>query len=164
MKKLIPALIALILIPFFVATGAAQDNKAALINTTKFLEEKPFDKTAKDLRSAAMQYVIQTDDVSVTLCTDVLKGVTDKKNKYGSDLMAQYAFGMASFKLSNPDRKDDEAAAQLAGLESMLRAYEAMVAEKPKAKYKGVDELIAKRDSGELAAFVQESGCGKTPK
>ncbi|REJ77322.1 MAG: hypothetical protein DWQ47_13105 [Acidobacteria bacterium] len=162
MKKLFPILFVLALIPVFVAATTAQDNKAALINATKFLETKPFDKTAKDLRSAAMQYVIETDDVSVTLCSDVLKGVTEKKNKYGSELMAQYAFGMASFKLSNPEQKDDEAAAQLAGLESMLRAYEAMVTEKSNAKYKGVDELIAKRDKSELAAFVEESGCTKS--
>ena len=85
----------------------------------------------------------------------------DKKNKYGSELIGQYTIGMAAFKLENPGKKDHENAAQLAGVESMLRAYEQMVKEKSKAKFAGMDELLTKRDNGELKKMIDAANCGK---
>ena len=160
MKKALPLLFAAVFITIAaVHTNAQSDNAQKLINTSRLLETKPFEERAKALRAAAMSYVLETDEVSVVICPAVLGGTMDKKNKYSSELLAQYTFGMAAFKLANPDRKDDENAAQLAGVESMLRAYEAMVAEKPKVKYKGVDSLVEMRDKGELAGMIEEAAC-----
>jgi hypothetical protein len=39
-----------------------------------------------------------------------------------------------------------------------------MLAENEKAKSAGMDELIAKRDSGELKALVEAGKCGKKGK
>ena len=165
MKKALLLLIAAAFVSVAtVHTNAQSDNAQKLINTSKLLEAKPFEERAQALRSAAMKYVIETDEVSIVICPSVLGATMDKKNKYSSELLAQYTFGMAAFKLSNPGQKDDENAAQMAGVESMLRAYEAMVAEKPKAKYKGMDELVAKRDNGELAAMVEAAACSSGSK
>lgn len=157
----------LLLIALFAAQhGFAQEtrqsDKETLIKAARFLEQKPFDKDAKKIREWAMAYVIQTNDVSVVICAgELTKSVLDKKNKNGSELLAQYTFGMAAFKLENPDKKGDENAAQLAGIESMLKAYEAMIAEKPKTKFAGTDDLLAKRNNGELKALVDAADCGK---
>ena len=40
-----------------------------LIKAARFLEAKPFDKDAKNIRSWAMVWVAQTDKVSVTICS-----------------------------------------------------------------------------------------------
>lgn len=165
MKKL-TIIFALFIIAISAQTGFGQtreENKALLIKAAKFLEVKPFDKDAKDIRGWAILYVIETDDVSVIACagSDFIKPVMEDKNKYGSELLGQYTIGMAAFKLENPSKKDDENAAQLAGVESMLRAYETMVKEKSKAKFAGMDDLIAKRDKGELKALVDAADCGK---
>ena len=141
-----------------------EKNTALLVKITTFLEESPFDAKAKDYRENAFKYLIETNDVSVTLCTDTTKEALKKKNKFSSELLLQQSFGMAVFKLMNPDQKDDENAAQLAGIESMLRTYEAMVKENPKAKFAGMDDLIAKRDKGELKALVDAADCGKKDK
>jgi hypothetical protein len=66
----------------------------------------------------------------------------------------QMTFGMAVFKLENPEKKDDEKAAQLAGVESMLRAYETMLAENEKARNTELDSLVTKQKNGELKAIV----------
>jgi hypothetical protein len=132
----------------------------ALIKASHFLEEKPFDKDAKDIRSKAILFVIQTDDVSVTVCGgDLMAPILDKKNKNGSELIGQYTIGMAAYKLEKPDKKNDENAAQLAGLESTLKAYEAMVKEKPKTAFAGMDALVAIRNKGELKGVVDASDC-----
>lgn len=39
-------------------------------------------------------------------------------------MTAGYTIGMAAFKLENPDKASDEDAAQLAGLNTALKAYE----------------------------------------
>jgi hypothetical protein len=73
----------------------------------------------------------------------------------------QFTFGVAVFKLENPDKKNDEGAAQLAGIESMLRTYEAMVKENEKAKNAELDALLIKRTSNELKAVVDAAKCSK---
>ncbi len=88
-----------------------------------------------------------------------MKLIPEKKNKFKAELLMQFTFGMAVFKLENPDQKDDEIAAQVAGLESELRTCEVMVCENPKAKSQGMDDLIAKRDGDELKTLVESSDC-----
>jgi hypothetical protein len=136
-------------------------DKENLIKVVRFLEEKPFDENAKKYREWAFLYVVETKDVSVTVCTDGIKPVMDKKNKYSGELLLHYSIAMAAFKLENPSKANDENAAQLAGVESMLKAYEAIVKEKPKAQFSGLDALVEKRNKNELAALLVANNCKK---
>jgi hypothetical protein len=95
------------------------------------------------------------------MCSGTMKLIPEKKNKFKGELLMQFTFGMAVYKLENPDKKTDENAAQLAGLESMLRTYEVMVAENEKAKNAELDALLVKRNNGELKALVEAADCGK---
>src|SRR5712692_8785669 len=45
-----------------------------LIKSVKFLEERPLDKKAKDVRSWGVKWIIATDRVSVNICSLVLSG------------------------------------------------------------------------------------------
>lgn len=170
MKKNIITLVLILFVLFSVQIAFGQDNektsnKELLIKATQILEAQPFHEKAKDFRSWAMKYVIETDDVSVVICGgQLLDAVMDKKNKYNGELLAQYTIAMAAFKLSNPDQAKNENAAQLAGMESMLKAYEAMVKEKSKAKFNKLEELITKRNNDELKKFVEDSKCGEGKK
>ena len=137
-------------------------DKNTFIKAAKILEQDPFIKDGKKYREAMTFYLIDTKDVSVVLCTnDATKSLFDKKYKFSNELFAQNMFGMAVFKLENPDKKDDEKAAQLAGVESLLRAYEAMVKQNPKAQFTAADALITKRTDGTLAKFVADNDCSK---
>lgn len=129
-----------------------------LIKATRFLEQKPFDKDAKNIRSWAITWVISTDKVSVTVCSLLVSGI-DKKYKYSGEVFGQYTLGMAAFKLANPERAKEEDAAQLAGIESALTSYEAMLREQPKVKNGFMDDLLAKRAQGELSKYVAENNC-----
>lgn len=170
MKKNIITLVLVLFVLFSVQIAFGQDNektsnKELLIKATQILEAQPFHEKAKDFRSWAMRYVIETDDVSVVICGgQLLDAVMDKKNKYSGELLAQYTIAMAAFKLANPDQAKNENAAQLAGMESMLKAYEAMVREKPKAKFNKLEELVTKRNNGELKKLVEDSKCGEGKK
>jgi hypothetical protein len=127
------------------------------IKATRFLEQKPLDKDAKQVRAMAMKWLIVTDKVSVKACSLLLS--VDKKYKYSSELFGQYTFGMGAYKLANPDKAQAEDAVQQAGVESALTSYEAIVAEQPKAKNAFMDDLLIKRSQGALAAYVKENNC-----
>lgn len=143
------------------AQSQKEKDRAAFISNTKLLEKKPLDQNAPAARSWGFKWLADTDDVSVVMCSEMLKLVPEKKNKFKGELLMQLTFGIAVFKLENPERKADEAAATLAGLESMLRAYEVMVAENEKAKNAELDALIAKRAGGELKTVAEASKCEK---
>jgi hypothetical protein len=164
MKKLV-IMFALLIIGLSAQTVFTQSQKdkdrASFISNARLLEKKPFDENAKAAREWGFKWLIETDQVSVVLCSDAMKLIPEKKNKFKSELLMQFTFGMAVFKLENPDQKNDEPAATLAGIESMLRAYNAMVAENEKAKSPGMDELITKQNNGELKALVEAANCDK---
>lgn len=164
--KNLTLIFALFFIALLTQTTAAQNDKTidktTFIKAVKILEQDPFIKDAKKYRAALTYYLIETKDVSVVVCTsDATKEIFDKKNKFSNELFSQNMFGMAVFKLENPDKSTDEKAAQLAGVESMLRIYEAMIKQNPKAQFPAVDALLAKRNDGTLAKFVADAGCAK---
>ena len=164
MKKL-SMIIALLAIGLTAQIGLAQTQKekdrASFISNTKLLERKPLDPNADIARQWGFKWVADTDEVSVVLCSDTMKLIPEKKNKFKSELLMQFTFGMAVFKLEHPDKKDDENAAQLAGIESMLRAYEVMIAENDKAKNVELDGLLVKRNNNELKGLVEAAKCEK---
>ena len=161
MRKAMPILLGLILLLTSVGVSGQKDDKNesdTLIKAARFLEQKPFDKGAKDVRAWAIKWVIATDKVRVTVCSLLISGI-DKKYKYSGEVFGQYTIGMAAFKLANPDKVKDEDSAQLAGIDSALTSYEAMVKEQPKARNAFMDDLLAKRATGALAQFVAENNC-----
>ena len=135
-----------------------QNESEMLIKTVMLLEEKPFDKEVDKMRERALKWLIETDKVSVTLCSMMISRVEDKY-KYKSDVFTQYTLGMGAFKLNNPDKAQDEAAVQLGGIESALRFYEAIAKEKPKTKSAFMDELLTRRAAGSLAEYVVANNC-----
>ena len=68
---------------------------------------------------------------------------------------------MAKFIIENPDKAQDESAVYLAGVEGVLRTWQAIKAAKPKAKFLLMDELLQKQQAGTLADYVKAgmSGC-----
>ncbi len=167
MKKL-TIIAALLIVGLTAQTTFAQSKKekdrASFISNTKLLEQKPFDPNAAAAREWGFKWVVDTDEVTVQLCSESMKLIPEKKNKFKSELLMQFTFGTAVFKLENPDKKKDETAATLAGLKSVLRTYEAMVAANEKAKNAELDAMLVKRGNGELKSLVEAAACGKKEK
>ncbi|MGD9590423.1 MAG: hypothetical protein AB7Q37_15480 [Pyrinomonadaceae bacterium] len=139
------------------AQSSAEKDRASFISNAKLLERKPFDPNAAAAREWGFKWLVETDQVSVGICGGTMKLIPEKKNKFKSELLMQQTFGMGVFKLENPDQKNDDKAAQLAGFESMLRAYEVMVQENEKARNADLDALLAKQKNGELKTTVDSA-------
>jgi hypothetical protein len=160
MKKLSILFVAIILIGLSAQAGFAQNGKELAIKTARAFETAPLARETNQMFQKAFKWLVETDEVSVTACGGVFSLFGDKKYKNGGDLTAAYTMGMAAFKLENPEKASDENAAQLAGLETALKTYEAILKEKSKQS-ELIDALLVKRNNGELAALVKAADCGK---
>jgi hypothetical protein len=146
-----------------VQTTAAQSDRELAIKAARAVEISPLDKETIKLSEKAERWVGETKDVTVGLCGGVVGQFADKKYKYLNELLTAYDLGMAAFKLENPAKASDEKAAQLAGVESVLKTYESILKEKRAATNKRTDELLAKRNSGELRTLIDSIDCSKRP-
>lgn len=150
---------ALLALALAAAINAQTFGSSELIRASQILESAPLSKDAKGIRALAVAYIIETKDVTVTLCGgDLMAPILDKKNKNSTELIGQYTVAMAAFKLQNPDNKDENAA-QYAGLASAVRAYRAILAEKPKNKHAGMENLAGMLDRDELKGAVEAADC-----
>ena len=132
------------------------EERKRAVEMATFLETNPLAKEAKDIRAALFVFLAEVPDISIELCTNVFGESKKFKGDYEGELLGQLAYSQAKFIIEQPDKANDRAAVQLAGVEGALRSWQAIKAAKPKAKFPLMDELIAKQQAGTLAEHVQE--------
>lgn len=141
-------------------TSSTPEERARFVAITHKLESNPLDASLHSEREWALKWLIQVPDIHVSLCPSVLGDYF--KYKYSSEITAQLSFGSAAFVIENPDKAGDTAAQYLAGVESALKSYTAMLQQKPRDKSKVLDGVLDKQAHGQLKAYVEESaakGC-----
>jgi hypothetical protein len=126
------------------------------VEMATFLETNPLAKEAKDVRGTLLFFLIQAPDITVVLCTNVLGESKRFKGDYEAEIVSQLTFSQAKFMIENPDKVQDAEAVQLAGVEGVLRTWQAIKTAKPKAKFPLMDELLQKQQAGTLAEHVKE--------
>lgn len=141
---------------------ASADDKPAsptdhkrLISIVQALEKSPLDPRLHDERAWAMTWVMEAPDITVSICADPLNGAVVSDYPHAGDILAQYALAMAARIVSDPVVQEDKIAQQLAGVESALAAYRAILAAAPDARSAELDEVIAAQDRGALTDFVR---------
>ncbi|HEY9500521.1 MAG TPA: hypothetical protein VIR01_02685, partial [Pyrinomonadaceae bacterium] len=132
------------------------EERKKAVEMATFLETNPLAKEAKEIRRALLFFLAEVPDITVSLCFNVLAESKKFKGDYETELFGQSMFSQAKFIIEHPDKAADELAVQLAGVEGVLRTWQAIKAAKPKAKFPVLDELLAKQQAGTLADHVQE--------
>jgi len=136
------------------------DERARIVKITRALEANPLSKELRSEQEWALRWLIEVPDITVKICGKLPDLDALKKFKHDSELFALTTLSQAAFVIENPDKAKDLSASSLAAMESMLKAYEAILKDNPKAKSKYLDELLGKRNSGELATYVKELAAG----
>jgi hypothetical protein len=98
--------------------------------------------------------MIEVPDISVKVCGTLLGPVLDSKKNYSAELVTQLLYSSGAFIIRNPDKSLNDEGIYQAGLEGSLRVYEAILKSKPKARWPFLDDLIKKRDGGQLHDYV----------
>jgi hypothetical protein len=132
------------------------DERQTAVKAARSLESDPLNKDAKKIRQWFTMWLIEIPDISVEVCGDYLGPVMGAKKDFDAEIFSQSMFSSTAFIIEHPDKSKDRVAVNQAGLEGSLKTYEAILRTKPKARWPYLDDLIAKRDKGELRAYVQE--------
>ncbi len=135
--------------------ASTPEERKAAVQMVNYLETQPFGKEAKNYRATLLYFLAEVPDITVNLCTNAFGETNQFKGDYEAELVGQSAYSQAKFIIENPDQATDEKAAYLAGVEGALRTWQSIKKEKPKAKFKLMDELLEKQKAGTLADYVK---------
>ena len=136
--------------------STAQERQAAVAMATS-LENDPLGKKAKDYRKELFMWLVQVPDIEVIICTEMLGDPKKLKGDYSSELSTQQMFSQAKFIIEHPEQAKDQQQVYLAGIEGVLRAYNAIKGAKPKVKSEALEDLLAKQQAGQLGEHVKNS-------
>jgi hypothetical protein len=134
----------------FAQQAVAAVSSADVPALVRALEQDPLAPDARQVRAELLQWATDTQDVSITVCA-VLGPIPGNGVPNGPELLAQAMFANGAFKLEHPGQREDEVAAQLAGIASLLRAYEKLLAADPGARIPEFDTWLLQREDGTLA-------------
>jgi hypothetical protein len=131
------------------------------IRYTNILETDPLGENSIEMRRWLLQWITNTPDFTVIVC-DILGPIPkDETILYGPELLVQQMFGNVSYQINNPDNTD-KFSQQFAGVESLLKAYSAILAKDPKARIPYFDDLLSKQKQNLLKVHmvsVVANGC-----
>jgi hypothetical protein len=145
---------------------STESERAQAVRLSHALEDEPFNEGAKKARAWLATFWEEVPDIGVELCAGFFDPLLGKDKNYGKEIFAQWMFSSGAYMIEHPDKAKDREAVFGAGVDGMLKTYEAILKEKPKAKWSFLDDLIQKRNSGKLAEWVSETTkkCGQPGK
>lgn len=156
MKNIIAVVLALLLLTAVSSADrgpSTPDERERAVKAATLLQTDPLSPAARSEREWGLLWLIQVPDVSVSIC---LHPKEPRKYKFAGELMGAHMMSMAAFVIQNPAQAGDHAAVWRAGTEGMLKAYEALVKENPKAKNSWYDALLQQRDSENLRTYLSD--------
>lgn len=146
--------------------AAVADDKAErarMLAWTRELEAAPLAKDAETKRSWLVDWLREVKGLKVVVCDAF--GVLEQSNrKVGSLLLTQYMFGSASYLIEHPSANGRDAAVQLAGVTSALKAYAALRKADPLQRVGHFDQLLELQAKGGLSEYVRSRAFEKCSK
>lgn len=134
---------------------AAEREKA--VQLARSLETDPLSLSAPESRKWLMMWIEEVPDVYVKVCHQLLEPLLKSQKDYSSELFTQMTFSSAAFIVEHPEKAKDDAAVYQAGLEGTLRAYESIRKYQDAVRHRHLDDLLKKRQAGELAEFISKN-------
>jgi hypothetical protein len=138
----------------------AQQGKDLVIQAARALEKAPTDKETRKTVKKAIKWILESDEINVSLCRGAYGMIADYENEHREDMTSAYTIGVAAFELENPSKTRNRNAIHLAGIELALKVYEAHIKNDPKSTSDMIELLLEERKKGNLAATVATLNCG----
>jgi hypothetical protein len=149
---------------FIPATTAAQqrgpstrEERARAVELARRLETDPFNAEAREWRRWLLTWIDEVPDITVNVC-NLLSPLSGSNRRFAREIVIQVIFTSAAYIIENPDKAAiDDDAAYIAGVRGALKAYESILKERPEARWHFLDDLLQKRDKGELDDWVRRT-------
>jgi len=130
--------------------------RAKAVRLAHQLEADPLAPDAQEWRVWLAKWIDEVPDVVVPVCPPLLPPLVRSGRNYAHELAMQVVYSSAAFIVEHPDQQADQQAVFLAGVEGALKAYQAILKARPKARWYYLDGLIEKRDKGELKEYLRK--------
>ena len=132
------------------------EERARVIEITHKLESDPLNPQADEWRVWLAKWIDEVPDVVVPICPPLLPQLLRSNRNYAHELAMQVVYSSAAFIVEHPKEQVDQQAVFQAGVDGMLKAYQALLKAKPKARWYFLDSLIEMRDKGELKEYLRK--------
>lgn len=141
------------------------EERKRAVDIATLLETDPLNKDAKKLGKELLIWLIQVPDIHAKLCGAVLGDSSKIKGDYSDSIVVQMTFSQAKFIIEHPEQANDDVQLYLAGVEGALKTYENIKKAKPKVKFEPLEQLLVKKEAGQLSDFVRDamSRCTSKP-
>jgi hypothetical protein len=136
------------------------EERAKAVQIARDLESDPLRPGNKEMRTWFTFWLIEVPDITVPICGEELGPIfheSDRDKNFVSEIFGQSMFSAASFVIEHPDQANNKVAVYIAGVEGSLRAYQSILKAHPEAKWPFLDDLILKRQNGELSKHVEKA-------
>jgi hypothetical membrane protein len=130
------------------------EERAKVVELARALEREPLAENAAVSRQWLREWIADVPDIRFKVCADLLGHGLGHNYPYSHEVNLQVLFSGAALALEDQGKARHDAAVYTAGVEGALRVYEALVKSKPDAKSAFLDDLVAKRDQGQLFNYV----------
>lgn len=134
---------------------STEQERRAFVRWTRSLEDDPLQPQAQDARARLLLWTVNVPDIGVTVCGSLLGPVLARKGPFDAILVGQLTFAGAAFAIEHPERAKDVQGQRLAELDGALRVYEHLLPARPEVRSPYLDDLLARRARGPLAALAE---------
>ena len=139
------------------------EERARVVALARSLETDPLREDTAASRQWIRRWMSEVPDLNFIVCDDLLDDSLDGY-AFAREIKDQVAISGAAFALKHQGKARDDVAVYGAGVEGALRAYEALVRSHPDARAALLDDLVARRDRGELGDHVAELARERCPR
>jgi len=159
MSKIITSVIIVLVLCFGLAAQeqkhapSTPEERARAVSIAKALEAQPTDPSLRDDYSWLLRWAAEVPDIHVSICSANMPWKA--KYKHSGDLGAVALAATTAFVIEHPDEGKDAATTGVAAMESMLRAYQKILEQDPKAHSKEMDEVVEIQKQGRLAEHIR---------
>src|SRR5688572_13138876 len=130
------------------------EERADFVALVRLLETQPLGEDANTTRQRLREWVEEVPDIRFKVCAGLLGDLVSDDYPYAREIALQVLLSGAILTIEHPGDARDDVAVYTAGVEGALRAYEAMVKSTPDARLAALDDLVVKRDRGELVDYI----------
>jgi hypothetical membrane protein len=136
------------------ARGPSPEERVRFVALVRLLEMDPLAENANATRQQLREWTIEVPDIRFKVCPDLLCHAVGDDYLYSRELNLQVVLSGAVLTIEDPGQARDDVAVYTAGVEGALRAYEVLVKSTPDGHLAALDNLIEKRDRGELRDHI----------
>jgi carboxypeptidase Q len=141
--------------------SSTSEERVKVLELNKASELDLINGVSEQDRTWFIRFMSEVPDISLEIGPVALWCSQSMQKEQQSLSLYHFMLSAVSFKIENPTKAKDAEAADLAGMEGVLRAYQNLVKKSPNTHSAKIDDAITTQSEGKLLDFVKQLRSGK---